>query len=99
MFFLCIVFAGVFAIRPGPKISYNQAVAHCKAKGATLATLKQLNTAWEAGMNHCVCGWTTDKKAHWPITFQTCKQCGEKPGVHTCAWVSTYWEAYCYKKE
>merc|ERR1712038_2140529 len=91
---------GVFWLKKGRyTYDYAKAVAACRASGAQLASLAQLNVAYKAGMNQCNCGWTTDKKAHYPITQKKSLiwQCGgSKPGVRTCGWQKT-WDAYCYR--
>jgi len=87
---------GVFLVYKGRyTFTYDQAVAACKNVGAKLATLSELNYAWLAGMDQCSCGWTTDGKAHYPITKSLNYGCGgHYPGVRTCSWQST-WDAYC----
>jgi len=79
--------------------TYAKAVAACKNVGAKLASYGQLKAAYKAGMNQCSCGWTTDKKAHYPITLKKSLtwQCGgSKRGIRTCKWQKT-WDAYCYR--
>jgi len=89
---------GVFRTGHRYKMSYHNAVAACKKLGAVLASSNQLTVAYKNGMNNCSCGWTTDKKARYPITYGTSKGCGgSRPGIRRCNW-RKHWNAYCYKK-
>lgn len=81
-------------------MSYTAAQTACKDKGAVLAGYAELHTAWMSGYNVCACGWTTDRLAHRPITWQDYGNCGSGgtgPGIRHCTWQST-WDAFCYKK-
>ena len=70
----------------------------CASKGAKLATLAQLQAAWDLGMDVCACGWLDDGSARFPIQWPN-SDCGSEPaGLRT--WVhdtNRLFNAYCFK--
>lgn len=72
----------VYNIRPNI-FTYEEAKAICKAQDppATLASLKQIESAYKKGADWCNYGWSKDQLALYPTQKDSDKNCG-KPGVN-----------------
>eukprot|EP00058_Branchiostoma_floridae_P002323 XP_002587811.1 hypothetical protein BRAFLDRAFT_92260 [Branchiostoma floridae] len=78
------------------KYNFDEARQACAEKGATLASYKQLEDAWKNGLDHCACGWLSNRNAGYPTQIAR-KGCGEAK-INICALSSDSgtWDAWCF---
>ncbi|KAL1271054.1 hypothetical protein QQF64_030070, partial [Cirrhinus molitorella] len=63
--------------------TYDEAVAYCQGKNASLASTGDLYAAWKQGFDKCRAGWLLDRSVRYSINNPR-QQCGGgKAGVHT----------------
>jgi hypothetical protein len=65
---------------PENKYSYDDAKAICKAYDARLATLDEMNEAYEKGADWCTYGWSADQMALYPTQTDKWKKLQKKKG-------------------
>ncbi|XP_062843609.1 aggrecan core protein isoform X2 [Trichomycterus rosablanca] len=84
-------------------LSLTEAVAHCTAMGAQLATIGQLYLAWRSGLELCEPGWLADGSVRFSVITPR-PECGSgQPGVHTISITelsngTSLFNAYCYRE-
>ncbi|XP_078700983.1 hyaluronan and proteoglycan link protein 2-like [Branchiostoma floridae x Branchiostoma belcheri] len=78
----------------GPyKYDFAEAKHACEQQGASLATYHQLYEAWQDGLEHCRCGFLSDRTTRYPM--QTKKpECGNA-GITMCG--SVVGDAWCFR--
>lgn len=79
------------------KLTLNEARELCASKNMELATVSQMETAFDQGLNLCHCGWLDDGTARYAVQYGEAG-CGgkrSKPGIRRCGWQSM-WDAYCF---
>lgn len=63
--------------------TYDEAVAYCQGKNASLASTGDLYAAWKRGFDKCRAGWLLDRTVRYSINKPR-QQCGGgNAGVHT----------------
>ncbi|XP_035250391.1 hyaluronan and proteoglycan link protein 2 [Anguilla anguilla] len=86
----------------GSKLNFTEAIEVCREKGAELARVGQLYSAWHfRGLDRCNGGWLYDGSVRFPITNPR-KRCGDlhEPGVRSFGFPSKnlrLYGAYCYR--
>ncbi|XP_036394952.1 hyaluronan and proteoglycan link protein 2 [Megalops cyprinoides] len=86
----------------GGQLSFPKALEACREKGAELARVGQLYSAWRfRGLDHCDGGWLHDGSVRFPITTPR-KRCGglPDPGVRNFGFpnkTQRLYGAYCYR--
>ncbi|XP_048882992.1 hyaluronan and proteoglycan link protein 2 [Brienomyrus brachyistius] len=84
------------------KLSFTEAVRSCEARGAQLARVGQLYSAWHfQNLDRCDAGWLVDGSVRFPIATPR-GRCGglQEPGVRNFGFPNksqTLFGAYCYQ--
>ena len=80
----------------------NEAAEGCRNRGLIIAQWNELELAWEAGYDVCVCGWVREFRAFLPVVKPRA-QCADEAGLHECPnpsdWGNEGWNAFCVEGE
>ncbi|XP_021105009.1 brevican core protein isoform X2 [Heterocephalus glaber] len=68
---------------PPDKLTWEEARAYCRERGAEIATTGQLYAAWDGGLDRCSPGWLADGSVRYPIVTPSQRCGGGLPGVKT----------------
>ena len=66
------------------QMTQDQGQALCQAHGLELATIEELQQAWEGGYDMCSCGWLADGTVKYPITEPRAGCETGAAGLRTC---------------
>ncbi|EFB18489.1 hypothetical protein PANDA_016702, partial [Ailuropoda melanoleuca] len=73
----------LFLGAPADKLTWEEARAYCRERGAEIATTGQLYAAWDGGLDRCSPGWLADGSVRYPIVTPSQRCGGGLPGVKT----------------
>ena len=77
------------------KYNHVEAIARCEDEGMSIATLEQLQVAWQNGMEVCACGWLSDGSVRYPVQYPR-PGCGSSSsGIVSCSEGNA--NVYCFK--
>ncbi|XP_016048127.1 hyaluronan and proteoglycan link protein 4 [Erinaceus europaeus] len=74
----------VFFLKPLRPLAWAGALRACAARGAAVAKVGQLFSAWRLQLlDHCAAGWLADGSARYPIVTPRARCGGPRPGVRS----------------
>ncbi|XP_037835850.1 aggrecan core protein [Kryptolebias marmoratus] len=81
--------------------SFVEAQLACQSVGGSIASLQQLQAAYDAGYHQCDAGWLADQTVRYPIVFprQKCAgDLGDQPGIRSYGRrpADEKYDVYCY---